>query len=115
MEKATGRQPCLDDKEAEALLWDRIASLQGTVFKTSGRNGTGGVEFTYSVRKDKNGSWCGEMFISTKEKSITRATVMRAYQKAAELGGVVSGPKKLGTFGASYLYSIFIRLGLIKN
>ncbi len=105
----------LDDGEAELLLWDRIASLQGSVFRTSGRNGAGGVEFTYSVRKDKNGGWCGELFVSTKEKSITRATVMKAYRKAVELDGVVSGPKKLGTFGASYLYSIFARLGVIRS
>lgn len=105
----------LDDKAAESLLWDRIASLQGSVFRTSGRNGRGGVEFTYSVKKDKNDSWCGELFVSTKEKSITRATAMKAYRRAVELDGVVSGPKKLGTFGASYLYSIFERLGLIKT
>lgn len=104
-----------DDKAAESLLWDRIASLQGSPFKTSGRNGFGGVEFTYSVKKDKSGSWCGELFVSTKEKSITRSTVMNAYQRVVELEGVVPGPKALGTFGASYLYSIFQRLGVIKE
>lgn len=41
-----------------------------------------------------------------KEKSITRAMVMKACRRAAELDGVVPGPKTLGTFGASYLYSI---------
>ena len=104
-----------DDKVAVSMLWDRIASLQGFPFKTSGRNGSGGVEFTYSVKKDKAGFWCGELFVSTKEKSITRSTVMKAYQRAVELDGVVPGPKKLGTFGASYLYSIFQRLGVIKE
>ena len=104
-----------DDKAVESLLWDRIAALQGSPFKTSGRNGSGGVEFTYSVKKDKSGSWCGELFVSTKEKSITRSTVMKAYRRAVELDGVVPGPKKLGTFGASYLYSIFQRLGVIKK
>lgn len=105
----------LDDKAAESLLWEKIAELQGTSFKTSGRNGSGGVEFTYSVKKNKSGSWCGELFVSTKEKSITRATVMKAYRKAVELDGNVPGPKTLGTFGASYLYSIFQRLGVIKE
>ena len=89
----------MEEENIESQLWDRIASLQGSVFRTSGRNG----------------SWCGEMFVSTKEKSITRATVMKAYWKAVELGGVVPGPKKLGTFGASCLYSIFQRLGVIKD
>ena len=27
----------------------------------------------------------------------------------------MTGPKKLGTFGASYLYSIFKKLGLIRS
>ena len=99
----------------EDEVWNKIAEMQDEVFKTSGRNGKGGVEFTYRIKKDKNGCWCGEMFVSTKEKSITRSTVMQAYRKALELGGIVTGPKKLGTFGASYLYSIFIRLGIIKQ
>ena len=101
--------------KSEDEVWSKIAEMQSEVFKTSGRNGKGGVEFTYRIKKDKNGSWCGEMFVSTKEKSITRSTVMQAYRKAVELNGVVTGPKKLGTFGASYLYSIFIRLGIIKQ
>ena len=101
--------------KSEDEVWNKIAEMQDEVFKTSGRNGKGGVEFTYRIKKDKNGSWCGEMFVSTKEKSITRSTVMQAYRKALELGGIVTGPKKLGTFGASYLYSIFIKLEIIKQ
>lgn len=49
-----------------------------------------------------------------KEKSITRATVDLAYQKVLEMGGIVEGPKKLGVFGASYLYPVFVRLGVIR-
>lgn len=105
----------LDQESAEQLLWEKIAALQGETLRTSGRYGSGGVEFTYTVRRDKKGGWRGELFISTKEKSITRATVMAAYRKAVELNGDVPGPKKLGTFGASYLYSIFQKLGIIKG
>ena len=47
------------------------------------------------------------MFIDRKEKSITRATVMKAYGKVVEMDGVVKGPKTLGTFGASYTTSTF--------
>ena len=50
-----------------------------------------------------------------KEKSITRSTVNQAYRRAVELFGVVPGPKALGTFGASYLYPIFQRLGIISG
>ena len=28
--------------------------------------------------------------------------------------GAVTGPKKLGTFGASYLYPMFLRFGVVK-
>ena len=55
------------------------------------------------------------MFVTRKDKSITRASVMAAFGKALELGRVVTGPKKLGTFGASYLYPVFQKIGVIKN
>ena len=54
-----------------------------------------------------------EMFVTRKDKSITRASVMMAFHKALELDRVVTGPKKLGTFGASYLYPVFCCLGVI--
>ena len=55
------------------------------------------------------------MFVDRQEKSITRATVMKAYRKVVELRGDVKGPKVLGTFGASYLYPIFVKMGLIRS
>ena len=63
-----------------------------------------GLKFTYKMKG-------GEMFVS--RKSITQATVFMAFRKAQELGGVVAGPKKLGTFGVSYLYPVFVRIGVI--
>ena len=48
-------------------------------------------------------------------KKYVKTTVFMAFRKAMELGGDVSGPKKLGTFGASYLYPIFVRLGVIRG
>ena len=51
-------------------------------------------------------------------KSITRATVELAYRNALKVQtveGCVRGPKKLGTFGASYLYAVFIGTGLIRG
>lgn len=56
--------------------------------------------------------------IYRKEKSVTRATVMRAFHRARviqESEGCVSGPKKLGTFGASYLYPVFLRIGVCSK
>lgn len=66
------------------------------------------LEFAYVIRGN-------EMFVNRKEKSITKASVGMALNKALELGGVVSGPKKLGTFGASYLYPIFLYFDIIRQ
>ena len=82
-------------------LWRAIVAFQGYPFKTSK-----GLKFSYMVKG-------GEMLVDRKEKSITRATVELAYQKALELGGIVESSKKLGVFGASYLYPVFVRLGVI--
>ena len=89
-------------EEREEKLWQELAYLQGCLFTTSK-----GLDFTYKIHGE-------EMFVDRKEKSITRATVMKAYQKVVELGGEVKGPKTLGTIGASYLYPIFVKMGLIK-
>lgn len=95
--------------ESEAcvdVLWDALTALQGEEFATAK-----GLTFTYSIRGY-------EMFVSRKDKSLTKATVALALRNALELqrkGEVVSGPKKLKTFGASYLYPVFIRLGVIRS
>ena len=89
--------------EQEAALWSMLLYLQGCVFLTAK-----GLKFTYKIKG-------GEMFVNRKSKSITQATVFMAYHKAMELGDAVAGPKKLGTFGASYLYPIFVRLGVIRG
>ena len=92
----------LSENEQEAELWNMLTCLQGCAFLTAK-----GLRFTYKIKG-------GEMFVNRKSKSITQAAVFMAFRKAMELGGAVSGPKKLGTFGASYLYPIFVRLGVIR-
>ena len=87
----------------EESLWNALKVFQGYPFKTA-KN----LSFSYEIKGN-------EMFISRKEKSVTRATIMLAFQKALELEGHVSGPKKLGCFGASYLYPVFIRIGVITK
>lgn len=86
-------------------LWIAVSSLQGRTYTTAK-----GLPFTITVKGN-------ELFVSRKEKSITRATVDMAYQqvlKLQEAREVIDGPKKLGTFGASYLYPLFIALGVIE-
>lgn len=46
---------------------------------------------------------------------LPKSTVEITIQKAAEYQGMVAGPKQLKVFGASYLYPIFIHLGLSIN
>lgn len=98
------------EQERDEALWDVLIALQGETFLTAK-----GLSYTYLIRERRDGELGGEMFISRKEKSITQSTVFMAFHKALELGGVVTGPKKLGTFGASYLYPVFIRLGIIQK
>ena len=78
-------------------LWDAL------------REGQHAVYFTDQVRGN-------ELFVSRREKSVTRATVLLSYRRAWEIrasGGTVSGPKQLGTFGASYILPIFRELRLV--
>lgn len=100
-EEFSTKLSALSNQEREAELWSMLVCLQGCVFHTAK-----GLKFTYKIKG-------GELFFSRKSKSITQATVFMAFRKAMELGGAVAGPKKLGTFGASYLYPIFVRLGAI--
>lgn len=84
-------------------LWDIIELYEDFPFYTM-RN----LEFSYIIKGN-------EMFVDRKEKSITKSTVGKALCKALELGGIVSGPKKLGIFGASYLYPIFLYFEIIRQ
>ena len=94
----------LGQKSESDVLWEEIERLQGEPFRTAK-----GLEFNYEIRGN-------EMFVNRRDKSITRSTVDLTYRKAMQLlrgGDVIDGPKKLGTFGASYLFPIFLRLGVI--
>ncbi len=56
------------------------------------------------------------MFVDRKEKTITKASVAKAYGTLISLkreDGEISGPKKLNCFGASYLYPVFQKIGLL--
>ena len=94
-----------EDKEHfEELLWKTLTVFQGCPFYT-----VKNLEFVYEIRGN-------EMFVNRKDKSITRASISLAFEKALELQkteGTVKGPKKLNCFGASYLYPVFEKLGII--
>ncbi len=92
----------------EETLWPLLAAHAGEVFYTTGRGSSPGVPFTYTIHG-------GEMHVNRKGKAITRATVMLAYQRASSMGGKVPGPKSLKVFGASYIYPVFVTLGIIHT
>lgn len=89
--------------ELEEFLWETLVKFQKHPFYTA-KN----LEFQYIIKGN-------EMFVTRKEKSITKATIVLALRKSIELqreGKKVSGPKKLGVFGASYLWPIFRDFGV---
>lgn len=109
------------DSHTSLLLWRCVVIFQNYPFSTSGRNGKGAVEFTYTVSKGGRGGrhyegeavpgFGNEIWVSIdgvkKEKSISRSSVDLAFQKYLE--NDITGPKQLGVFGASYLLPLFQR------
>lgn len=115
-------------EKISAALWRCVIVFEGYIFSTSGRGSRSGVEYTYQVSRrgsaggrhyagDSVQGYGNELWVvidgEKKEKSIRRSTVELGFQKYLELlktEGAVSGPKKLGVFGASYLLPLFQRI-----
>lgn len=108
-------QSVLENKSGNVTmdeLWKLLCGMEGETFYTAK-----GLEFHYEIRGY-------EIFVDRKRnsKSITRSSVERVYQmllerirEGEELPLLVKGPKKLGVFGASYLYPVLLRLGIIRS
>ena len=90
-------------EELEKAVWDAVTAFSGCEFHTAK-----GLTFSYTVKGN-------ELFISRKKKSITRSSIDIALGKVLEADGYISGPKKLTIFGASYVYPVFLELGLIRK
>lgn len=115
-------------EKISAALWQCVCIFSGYPFTTSGRGTSPGVEYIYQVsRKGGSGGrhygghsipgYGNEIWLTVnrekKEKSISRSTAELGFQKYLEVlvkEGTVSGPKKLGVFGASYLLPLFQRI-----
>lgn len=90
--------------EAVQKVWETLQLFQESSFYT-----VKNLEFHYYIKGN-------EMFVDRKEKTITKASVAKAYGTLLSLkreDGEISGPKKLNCFGASYLYPVFQKIGLI--
>lgn len=109
----------------EKYLWDAVLAYQNYIFYT-----LSGLEFSYTVKRKKNGEYSGELLISRKEtsKTLTRSSVMLAFHKVLDQTEVTEGkdgrhfitpeyrgPKAIGQiFGISYIFSLFLEFGLIR-
>lgn len=82
-------------------VWEVLVGFEGYTFYTYR-----GLDFQYEIRGY-------ELFVSRKEKSVTRSSVEIAIEKALERDRIVTGPKQLKVFGASYLYPVFQKIGFI--
>lgn len=93
-------KPLVDLEEIE--LWKKILENQNKTFVTSGRGSHPGIQFTYTISTNTDGSPGAEIFVSTRSKSITRSTIMLAYRKVRNMASV-PGPKAIGVHGG-FLY-----------
>lgn len=84
-------------------LWYILKLFENYPFHT-----LGGLQFTYQVKGN-------EIFVTRKEMSITRSAVVLSVKKTMELQNRVNSPEQLESFGASYLFPIFMRIGLIER
>ncbi len=119
----------VEGEESEILeryLWDAVLAYQNYIFHT-----LSGLEFSYTVKRKKNGEYSGELLVSRKEtsKTLTRSSVMLAFHKVLNQIEIVKdgdqpkfippeyrGPKAIGQiFGISYIFSLFLEFGLIRK
>ena len=114
-------------EKISAALWRCVCIFSGYAFTTSGRGIRSGVAYTYQVSHTPSAGgrhydgnsisgYGNELWIvkdgEKREKSISRSSVELGFQKYLEViekEGTITGPKKLGVFGASYLLPLFQR------
>ena len=102
---ALKKNPC------EENLWKCVVAFRGYKFKTMS-----GLPFTYTLKKGRGDEFTKELWIDRREdsKSLAWSSVMLAYHNIGKIGEVVDRPKALGDIrGASYIYGLFYRFGLI--
>lgn len=75
-------------------LWELLELHQNETFYTMKK-----LPFTFTVKG-------GEIFVDRRSKSITKSTFEQALQKLRENPDLITGPKKLNSFGAPYIWAI---------
>ena len=90
-------------------LWDLIRAYEGKQFLTKK-----GLPFTYTIKG-------GELFTDRRERSITKSTFEKAYEKLIQdqvgenAAKRIVGPKTLNVYGAPYVWAVFVGIGLIEE
>lgn len=82
-------------------FWNKLQEHEGETFYT-----VKGLPFSYYIKG-------GELFVDRRSKSITTATLIKAYDKIQENPSEITGPKKLNVFGAPYIWALFKNLGVL--
>lgn len=75
-------------------LWELLELHQTETFYTMKK-----LPFTFTVKG-------GEIFVDRRSKSITKSTFEQALQKLRTNPEQITGPKKLNSFGAPYIWAI---------
>ena len=94
---------------AEGDLWGTLERHQGKTFLTKK-----GLPFTYYVKG-------GELITDRRERSITKSTIDKAYEKlmqdqqGEDPPRRIRGPKALNMYGAPYIWAVFMGIGLIQE
>ncbi len=117
----------LKERIDELTLWKTVCLFEDYPFVTSGRGKRDGVKFKYTISEPGSSGgrhysgenvdgFGNELFIinrrgEKREKSITRSSVDYTFKIALE--GNVAGPKSLKIYGASYVYAMFARFGVV--
>lgn len=100
-------------EDCSEALWQAFAAWENFPLLTAS-----GLEYSYIFKPNRHGEKGNEILVSRKEKTITRSSVEKAWKKVqvkGEIPAKMSTPKELGVFGASYIYPVFIQLGLVEH
>ena len=97
------RLPYMTSLEKEKMLWDVIVLHAGCIFYT-----ISGKRFRYKIKEN-------EMILDCSNNILTKDVVIKSFHKVMNMECKVSGPKQLGGNGASYIFSVFSRIGVIKE
>ena len=114
------RDQGLEGEDWKEALWECVVTYQGQSLHTSGRYGRGGRPYYYMLKTSaRTGKNTDEMIVNMRtSKTITRSTVELGFKNALQVQeeeGRVAGPKKLAVRGCSYLYPLFLELGVITR